>query len=69
MQLVLNKCLLEWIFFSPTELSLQDVTLNEPARLKVFFNSLFKCFWFWLCVWVCALECGVHGGQELRTFF
>lgn len=46
MQLVLNKCLLEWIFFSPTELSLQDVTLNEPARLKVFLNSLFKCFLF-----------------------
>lgn len=37
MQLVLNKCLLEWIFFSPTDLSLQDVTMNEPARLKVFF--------------------------------
>lgn len=47
MQLVLNKCLLEWIFFSPTDLSLQDVTMNEPARLKVFFfNSLFKCFCF-----------------------
>lgn len=46
MQLVLNKCLLERIFFSQTELSPQDVTLNEPARLKVFFFNSLSCFLF-----------------------
>lgn len=53
MQLVLNKCLLEWIFFSPTDLSLQDVTMNEPARLKVFF--LIPCLSvFVMCVGLCT---------------